>query len=155
MTRVWGRGVLGAAVLGTFGACTCAQLPKDVVFCGPDGGDCTDAGAGDAGPTPDAGPGGPDGGSDAGPLPDAGGIDAGPDAGSCAPPLLAQECVGTGWCWDFPLPHGNALTGVWALAPDDVWTVSQFGMISHRGPSGVTAVNSPTTADLNAIWGSG
>src|SRR5262245_49952835 len=75
-------------------------------------------------------------------IPDAG-IDFGQDAGSVVPPsacgpnpdvLLPPDprrwagdsergllCSPDHWCWENPLPQGNTLNAIWAVAEDDVW----------------------------------
>src|SRR5437867_4478647 len=41
------------------------------------------------------------------------------------------ECSVDHWCWEQPLPQGNALFGVFAVSDDDVWAVGGAGTILH------------------------
>lgn len=46
-----------------------------------------------------------------------------------------------------------ACTGLWAAAPDDLWTVCRGGEIFHWNGTAWSKASSPTTQDLEAIYG--
>ncbi len=58
------------------------------------------------------------------------------------------------WCWDSPLPQGNTLTGVWAAALDDLWTVTEDGAALHWDGASWSAQRWPK-ASLGVVWGTG
>jgi hypothetical protein len=60
-----------------------------------------------------------------------------------------------GWTWFNPLPFRYDQNGVWAAAPDDAWTVGQFGSILHCSRAACVPVPSGTTDGLEDIWGAG
>ena len=44
---------------------------------------------------------------------------------------------------------------MWGAAADDVWAVGDGGTLAHYDGATWSAVASPTTQPLNAVWGSG
>ncbi len=44
---------------------------------------------------------------------------------------IAQPLCVDGWCWEAPLPHGEPLFALSAVAPDDVWAAGGRGMVMH------------------------
>ena len=77
----------------------------------------------------------------------AGGSVAGQDFGVAAMPV----CTAGGWCWQNPLPHGNALLGVWGSSATDVWAVGDAGTIVHWDGSGYSIVQKGY--GLRSVWG--
>lgn len=76
---------------------------------------------------------------------------------ACAPGRICNE----GFCWEAPLPQGNSLTAVHAVAADNVYAVGKRGTIlRHDGKTWTqlprsfvsTGMRAP---DLNAVWASG
>jgi photosystem II stability/assembly factor-like uncharacterized protein len=72
-----------------------------------------------------------------------------PDDLVCTPPGTS------GWCWQNPLPQGNALEGVWGSSVDDVWAVGAVGTVLHWNGSKWSPVptSAPSPIDLHAVWG--
>ena len=52
-----------------------------------------------------------------------------------------------------PLAPGNDLHAVWGSVADNVYAAGTNGAILHYGGSAWSIMNSPTTGDLNGIWG--
>ncbi len=80
------------------------------------------------------------------------------DAGPSLPPEMGEvtgACTSDGWCWDNPLPTGNVLRAVWAVAPNDVWIVGNRGTVVHWDGARWTSMYAPTEDDLTAVWASG
>jgi hypothetical protein len=73
------------------------------------------------------------------------------DATDAGEPL----CTPSGWCWVNPTPQGNALVGVWASGPSDVWAVGGMGTILHWDGSHWSVSDSGSIANLWSVWGSG
>jgi hypothetical protein len=48
---------------------------------------------------------------------------------------------------------GALLSGIWAATPDDVWAVGLNGTILHREAGGWTSFESPTSENLQTVWG--
>jgi hypothetical protein len=80
--------------------------------------------------------------------------DALPVRGDALPPVSPGEtvCYASGWCWSFPTPLGGQIA-VWAGAADDVWVVGQHGVTRHFDGQSWTNVSTPTTANLETVWG--
>lgn len=57
------------------------------------------------------------------------------------------------YCWDYPMPQGNALNGLWASSPSDVWAVGAAGTILRYNGSVWNAVESNVQAGLNSVFG--
>ena len=64
-------------------------------------------------------------------------------------------CSVDDFCWALPDPQGNTLRDAWALSRSDVWVVGDYGTILHYDGMGWSRAKLETTAQLNAIWGSG
>ncbi|MBW2702694.1 MAG: hypothetical protein JRF33_17885, partial [Deltaproteobacteria bacterium] len=69
----------------------------------------------------------------------------------CAP--VYGFCTQFGWCWEHPLPQGNDLFDILALAADDVWAVGQAGTILHWDGESWSMVPSGVEDSLLAIHG--
>ena len=63
-------------------------------------------------------------------------------------------CSPDGWCWRNPLPQGRYLPAVWGSDANNVWTVSDDGIILKWSGSSWDAQTSGTTKNLLGIWGS-
>jgi hypothetical protein len=60
---------------------------------------------------------------------------------------------GTSWS---PVTYGpmTSRTNIWGASSNDIWTVGNYGNITHWDGSAWNQVTSPTTATLQAVWGS-
>lgn len=67
------------------------------------------------------------------------------------PPTL---CAPGTWCWEHPLPQGNALHGVHAVSDREAWAVGDGGAIVRYRDGAWRAVPSPVDVDLRRVWGS-
>ncbi len=72
-----------------------------------------------------------------------------PDA---APPTPLR-CEPGQWCWQSPLPQGNALHAVFTVSASEAWAVGARGTIVHYANGQWTPVRSPTDFDLRQLWG--
>ncbi len=81
---------------------------------------------------------------------------AGDDAGGSGPTdptgLLEPHCRADGWCWENPLPAGNALRAVSGSAANDVWAVGDNGLILHFDGTAWRAVPSGVNERLTGVW---
>jgi hypothetical protein len=78
--------------------------------------------------------------------------DANPDgAGSMLPPA----CASGAFCWVSPLPTGEILRGVWAVGPNEVWTVGDLGAVERYDGHAWNLVPTGTTSNLSGVWASG
>lgn len=67
------------------------------------------------------------------------------------PRLMAvQDFAGE---WVSPYPQGNTLNDVWGVSGTDVFAVGDVGTIIHYDGKAWQLMQSPTTADLAAVWG--
>jgi hypothetical protein len=82
--------------------------------------------------------------------PDGGGI-LPTGQGTLLPPTF---CGPAGWCWDNPLPLGNDLEAVWAVADDDVWAVGSGRTFLHMDGKRWTQVETGSAFSPAALWGS-
>ncbi len=64
-------------------------------------------------------------------------------------------CSVDGWCWQYPLPHGNQIDAAWGAADDDIWAVGPAGSITRWDGFEWSEVPSGVTEDLEGIWGFG
>ena len=81
-------------------------------------------------------------------------IGAAPAAGKPAAPDGRGHCIEEGWCWENPLPNGNAPLALWGSATNDVWAAGDGGTILHfDGVSWKRSTAVQSDAKLNAIWG--
>ena len=62
-------------------------------------------------------------------------------------------CSADGWCWRNPLPQGNYLPSIWGSDANNVWAVSDFGVIVKWDGVGWSQQATPTTKNLLAVWG--
>jgi hypothetical protein len=76
------------------------------------------------------------------------------------PPPSPEFCQGDGWCWENPLPQGNAFRAVW-MAPagrvpgaDDTFVVGVDGLVFRRHAGDWIIDDSGVSAGLRAVWGS-
>ncbi len=87
--------------------------------------------------------------------------DAGPPPPEAAVPVDAgisvdaspAPCGDGGWCWESPVPQGEALTSVWLRGPTSGWAVGGRGALLRLGPSGWALQPPPTADDLSGLWG--
>jgi hypothetical protein len=63
-------------------------------------------------------------------------------------------CSADGWCWRNPLPQGQYLPSVWGSDANNVWAVSDYGVILKWSGSSWDPQVSGTTKNLLAVWGS-
>lgn len=64
-----------------------------------------------------------------------------------------RVCSSDGWCWDNPYPQGNPLNGVWVAPDKTVIAVGGHGTVLRSNGAGWSSIQSNTTEDLYAIWG--
>ena len=50
---------------------------------------------------------------------------AGP--GEAGAPQMGSFCSPDGWCWQNPVPQGNALSAIWGSNPNDIYAVGVVG----------------------------
>ena len=62
-------------------------------------------------------------------------------------------CSADDYCWQNPLPQGNALRGVWGSDANNVWAVGDAGTILRWNGTAWAAHAAGTTAALNGVWG--
>jgi hypothetical protein len=95
------------------------------------------------------------------PPPDAVDTSPPPDAVPCPPPSEgASACIDTsalpvctvdGWCWVDPLPQGQPITGLHALAADDAWLAA--GVVLHwDGASETLAFGDPSSSTFASVF---
>jgi hypothetical protein len=65
-----------------------------------------------------------------------------------------DACNKAGFCWSYPMPTGEDLNAVWALAADDVWVVGNSGVALHWDGNKFRQVETETDDDLVSIWAS-
>lgn len=68
--------------------------------------------------------------------------------------LPSTVCRGS-FCWESPLPQGNALRALFVRAEDDAWAVGDGGTILHWIGAAWAPVRSGTAADLWGVFGRG
>ncbi len=61
-------------------------------------------------------------------------------------------CSPDGWCWQNPLPQGNALKALWGKGKELV-AVGVGGTVLHFDGARWKRAATPTSEDLNAVWG--
>jgi hypothetical protein len=61
-------------------------------------------------------------------------------------------CTTDGWCWEHPLPQGNALRAVHGSGPNDVWAVGDRGTILHFDGAAWSPVPSGVLDRLTGVW---
>jgi hypothetical protein len=71
-------------------------------------------------------------------------------ANTCGIPAAQRQCSKS-WCWEYPVPHGYALSGAHFRAPDDGWAVGEDGYIQHWDGSRWTPVASGTLTPLRGV----
>ena len=80
-----------------------------------------------------------------------GGTEGGADeAGSTGSPN--DRLCSDAFCWQYPLPQGNALTSIAATSDDSVWAVGESGAVLHRENGTWRAVNVTNSRTLRAVW---
>jgi hypothetical protein len=108
--------------------------------------------------------------SDDTPTPDASAPDVAPDVASdvledVTPPMTDEvwtaravgATLGCGvgeWCWENPLPQGDAVFDAFALSASDVWAVGGRGLAMHWNGTTWTITRTGTTANVHRVWGS-
>ena len=80
---------------------------------------------------------------------------AGASAGEHRAAEARRDCTEDGWCWDNPLPNGNASLALWGSGADDVWAAGDGGTILHWNGATWSRVKGLPNVDLRAIWGRG
>lgn len=68
--------------------------------------------------------------------------------------LPAGDCAPLAWCWRNPTPHGDTHTGVYAADANNIWTVSEHGLITHYDGSRFRVQAALPGTRLTAISGS-
>lgn len=61
-------------------------------------------------------------------------------------------CRADGWCWENPLPTGNALYAVSGSSASDVWAVGDNGTILHYDGKTWSGVPSGVSNRLTGVW---
>jgi photosystem II stability/assembly factor-like uncharacterized protein len=91
--------------------------------------------------------------SDAGEASASDASDAG-DGGPMCTPVVADASTGAQWCTVSPSPVASQVDGsaMYGFAANDIWAVSDGGLILHYDGTSWTTQN-VGTFDLNAIWG--
>jgi hypothetical protein len=76
------------------------------------------------------------------------------DGGPVCTPVAADASAAALWCTVAPSPVANQVDGsaIWGFSANDVWAVSDGGLILHYDGSSWTS-QTMGTFDLNAIWG--
>lgn len=70
--------------------------------------------------------------------------------------LSSKICNEACFCWENPLPMGNALNRTWGSSANDVWAVGAAGTIRHWNGRIWEPPSPPITSEnLLALWGSG
>ncbi len=67
-----------------------------------------------------------------------------------------HACTAAGWCWERPLPAGDQLSSVFALAESDVWAVGEGGTVLHSTGAFFAPVALPAglpARSFTAVWG--
>jgi hypothetical protein len=62
-------------------------------------------------------------------------------------------CTADGWCWVFPLPHGNQLRAMWGSSASDVWVAGAAGTLMHWDGTRFTTTLGSTSQTWLGIWG--
>ena len=62
-------------------------------------------------------------------------------------------CSVDGWCWRSPLPQGNYLPSIWGSDANNIWAVSDNGVVIKWDGIAWTPQSTPTTKNLLAVWG--
>lgn len=121
---------------------------------GAGGSDTTDAGAGTdgAGSSGQSAGGSGQAGSRANTAGDGAGADASGGADDSGAVAFEALCPAEGWCWENPLPSGNALYAVNGSGPSDVWAVGDNGTILHYDGRTWRAVPSGVSERLTGVW---
>lgn len=72
-------------------------------------------------------------------------------ANTCGIPTADRYCTVDGWCWEYPLPHGNTIHGAHFRAADDGWAVGDEGHIQHWDGTKWSQIPSGTLAPLHGV----
>lgn len=75
--------------------------------------------------------------------------------GTTGGPVEPDECVESvdGWCWVYPLPHGNSLLDAWSDGAGRVWVAGEGNTLMwHDGQAWHTRA-ADDTAGLRGVWG--
>jgi len=83
---------------------------------------------------------------------DGAGADASAGAGGSGDVMFQPLCPVAGWCWENPLPAGNALYAVSGSSSSDVWAVGDNGTILHYDGQTWSAVPSGVSERLTGVW---
>jgi hypothetical protein len=63
-------------------------------------------------------------------------------------------CTVDGWCWVYPLPHGNTLRAIWGASASDIWAVGDGGTLMHWDGVRWSTTLGDTRQRWFALWGS-
>lgn len=63
------------------------------------------------------------------------------------------SCSSHDFCWQNPLPQGNALLSIWGTDDNNVWAVGDAGTVLKWDGKAWTAQSLMTNASLSAVWG--
>lgn len=74
---------------------------------------------------------------------------------SFAPRRLCTTDTQHPFCWENPLPQGNALRDVWAASSDEVWAVGGHGTVLRWNGSFWLPLRGPAVSSLSSVWGDG
>lgn len=71
-------------------------------------------------------------------------------------PVDPGGCVESvdGWCWTYPLPHGNTLHDVWPDGAGRVWVVGEGGTIMRHDGQGWQTRSASHVEGIRGVWGS-
>ena len=58
-------------------------------------------------------------------------VDDAPLSPSDLVPVPIASCDDAHWSWENPQPHGNAFSGVWGAAANDLWATTGHGEVFH------------------------
>jgi hypothetical protein len=67
--------------------------------------------------------------------------------------VAVPVCSSGQFCWESPLPQGNALLGSWASSASEVWAAGKLGNVLHWNGSVWSGMPTASTATWNGIWG--
>lgn len=66
---------------------------------------------------------------------------------------VPRVCSEHGFCWESPLPEGQALHAVWAWNDRDVWAAGDAGVLLHYDGTTWAGAPSGTRLGIYALWG--
>lgn len=77
------------------------------------------------------------------------------DDSTTGAPFEPNGCVTSvdGWCWTYPLPHGNRLHDIWDDGQGRVWVAGEGGTLMYHDGQQWTTPPAEHPDDLRGIWG--